>query len=155
MQTPISLRCVHCVFVCVCAQVDECGPVYLTVGDGGNVEGLYQDYVDNTRNGTAAVYCQDPAAYSTTIFPPYYQPQQCFTYQGGSFCPTQQPAWSAYREASFGFGTLELLSPTTARWTWRKNQLPAAWSVGDEVTLTRRGDSAKVCAGALAKAVQV
>jgi hypothetical protein len=23
-------------------QVDECGPVYFTIGDGGNIEGLYK-----------------------------------------------------------------------------------------------------------------
>lgn len=64
--------------------------------------------------------------------------QACFSWQEGQFCPQQQPDWSAYREPSFGFGTLELLSPTTAKWTWRKNQWPG-WEVGDDVIIIRGG----------------
>jgi len=117
--------------------VNDCGPMYLTVGDGGNIEGIYMDYVDLAPGGQPE-FCKDPQAFADRLFPKKYQPQACITYQDGNFCVQQQPEWSAYREPSFGFGTLELLSPTTAKFTWRKNQWPG-WQVGDEVTITRGG----------------
>ena len=81
-------------------------------------------------------FCKDPKANAKKIFPPRYQPQACFSYQDGKFCPTQQPDWSAYRERSVGFGTLELQSATQAKWTWRKNEWPA-WQIADAVTIYR------------------
>ena len=43
-----------------------------------------------------------------------------------------QPEWSAYREASFGSGTLDLLNVTHALWRWHRNQDTQA-VVSDEV----------------------
>ena len=43
-----------------------------------------------------------------------------------------QPEWSAYREASFGSGTLDLLNATHALWRWHRNQDSQA-VVSDEV----------------------
>lgn len=44
---------------------------------------------------------------------PAYQPipgeQPVITLQDGQFCPTSQPAWSAYREPTFGHGAFHLL----------------------------------------------
>jgi hypothetical protein len=114
-------------------QVDDCGPVYLTVGDGGNIEGIYKAWVDSPAPVPA--FCANPTANQAKLFP-WYQPQVCYSYQDGNFCPTEQPAWSAYREPSFGYGTLELLSAKKAKWTWRKNEWPS-WKIVDEVTITR------------------
>jgi hypothetical protein len=58
--------------------VDD-GPVYLTVGDGGNREGLASKWV------------------------------------------TPCPEWSTYRQATYGFGELEALNATHARWVWHQN----------------------------------
>ncbi|KAJ1264754.1 hypothetical protein BS78_08G025700 [Paspalum vaginatum] len=58
---------------------DPCGPVHVTVGDGGNREGLADKFVD------------------------------------------PQPAISAFREASFGHGRLEVVNATHALWTWHRN----------------------------------
>lgn len=41
--------------------------------------------------------------------------------QDGQFCPDSQPEWSAFREASFGFGVLEILNETHATWEWKRN----------------------------------
>ncbi|TVU50893.1 hypothetical protein EJB05_02288 [Eragrostis curvula] len=60
-------------------KADPCGPVYVTIGDGGNREGLADKYVD------------------------------------------PQPAISAFREASFGHGRLEVVNATHALWTWHRN----------------------------------
>ena len=43
-----------------------------------------------------------------------------------------QPDWSAYREASYGSGTLDLLNTTHALWRWHRNQDSQA-IVSDEV----------------------
>ncbi|XP_015698217.2 probable purple acid phosphatase 20 [Oryza brachyantha] len=72
---------------------DPCGPVHVTVGDGGNREGLAKKYVD------------------------------------------PQPAASAFREASFGHGRLEVVNATHARWTWHRNDDDEA-VVADEVWIT-------------------
>jgi hypothetical protein len=58
---------------------DPCAPVYVTIGDGGNREGLADKYID------------------------------------------PQPAISAFREASFGHGRLEVVNATHALWTWHRN----------------------------------
>ncbi len=69
---------------------DECGPVHIVIGDGGNREGLAEVY------------------------------------------DKPQPDWSAYREASYGSGTLDLLNTTHALWRWHRNQDSQA-IVSDEV----------------------
>ncbi|CAM6098444.1 unnamed protein product [Calypogeia fissa] len=50
-----------------------------------------------------------------------------------------QPVWSLYREASFGFGQLDIQSSTTARWVWHRNQDDAD-IVADEVFITSLSD---------------
>jgi hypothetical protein len=126
--------------------------MYLTVGDGGNIEGIYKDYVDGPADAPPP-YCKSPENFTQKLFPPRYQPQACYSWQDGAFCPKQQPEWSAYREPSFGYGTLELLSPTKAKWTWRKNQWPA-WEVGDDVGIIRGGPEGCMGQGAGRKQVQ-
>ena len=39
-------------------KLDNCGPVYLTIGDGGNAEGLSRTFVDETNPATNATYCE-------------------------------------------------------------------------------------------------
>lgn len=77
-----------------------CGPVYVTIGDGGNREGLASGW---------------------------HEPQ---------------PAWSAFREASYGHGTLELASASEATWRWHRNQDGEA-VVADEFTLIKCSAEAK------------
>merc|ERR1712048_640689 len=60
-------------------KTDDCGPVYITIGDGGNQEG--------------------PACGWTMGF-----------------------EWSAKKEFSFGFGTLNIMNETSANWSWYRNQ---------------------------------
>ncbi|GER42278.1 purple acid phosphatase [Striga asiatica] len=65
----------------LCSPVrDQSAPVYITIGDGGNIEGL-----------------------ATTMTEP-------------------QPAYSAYREASFGHATFEIKNRTHAYYSWHRNQ---------------------------------
>ena len=60
--------------------------------------------------------------------------------QDGHFCPKSQPEWSAYREASFGHGTLDFLNGTHALWQWHRNQDGAAVTK-DQVYIVRDTDS--------------
>nr|CAB3489103.1 unnamed protein product [Digitaria exilis] len=60
-------------------EEDPCAPVYVTIGDGGNREGLAGKFVE------------------------------------------PQPAISAFREASFGHGRLEVVNATHALWAWHRN----------------------------------
>ena len=84
-----SCRCVNL----TCGA--ENGTVYVTVGDGGNREGLAARWVE------------------------------------------PQPAWSAYRNASFGHGELWAPNETHLRWEWRPNA--ALGGVGDAVWLVQGG----------------
>ncbi|GFR53263.1 hypothetical protein Agub_g16045 [Astrephomene gubernaculifera] len=62
---------------------DSCGPVYLTIGDGGNVEGPYRNFVDELNPATNKTYCESlnyggvgPVAMSSsapTAWGPAYQ----------------------------------------------------------------------------------
>ncbi|KAK9857590.1 hypothetical protein WJX84_010024 [Apatococcus fuscideae] len=111
-------------------QINQCGYTSIVIGDGGNQEGLTINYVDKPGNCMAvsngAYYFQDickndAAGYGGAIF------------AGGNvsgFCPPAnfQPSPSAYREPSFGHGTLDILNATHAYWQWHRNQ------DGDRVT---------------------
>ncbi|KAH7281039.1 hypothetical protein KP509_36G026900 [Ceratopteris richardii] len=74
---------------------NEDAPVYIVIGDGGNVEGL-------------AV--------------PYIEPQ---------------PNFSAFREASFGHGLLDIMNRTHALFSWHRNQDGQA-VVGDSFWLSNQ-----------------
>ena len=96
-------------------NVGECGIVYITTGDGGNIEGADTKFVDTPGN------CPNASA------PPSagtQQPQKCVHLQpNGAYCPSSQPLWSAFRQPSFGYGTLEVFNSTTALWQWHSNEV--------------------------------
>ena len=76
-------------------QKDSCGPVYLTMGDGGNVEGPYRNFVDDLVPGTTNVtYCL--AAWGAAISAnPYYSPSPSYQTQAhppGCVITSYQPA---------------------------------------------------------------
>ena len=52
-----------------------------------------------------------------------------------------QPAWSAYREASFGHGILSILNATHARWAWHRDQ-DEERVVSDDVELIKSSSCA-------------
>jgi len=114
-------------------SLNNCGTVHMTVGDGGNLEGITEQYVDVLANVTE--YCA-PGMYQTRVFPSF-QPQRCFTTFGpnNTYCPTSQPVWSAYRNPSWGFGVLTIINSTTAHWLW--NNTDNGSNVFDEVYFTR------------------
>ncbi|RZS27448.1 hypothetical protein BHM03_00060914 [Ensete ventricosum] len=85
-------------------SLDPCGPVYITVGDGGNREKMAVNHADDLGG------CPDPL---TT--PDEYMGGFCaFNFTSGpaagKFCWDRQPEYSAYRESSFGHGILEVKS---------------------------------------------
>jgi len=59
---------------------DPKGPLYITVGDGGNREGLALPWVE------------------------------------------PQPVWSVYRQASYGFGEINVVNKTHMKWVWTQNK---------------------------------
>ena len=94
---------------------DPCGPMYLVVGNAGNVEGLPVDpppFIDVARPD----FCQKPELNSPVGLPyPLLLPttvagEALVTYQDGQYCPLEQPEWEAYRDPSFGHGEPMLLA---------------------------------------------
>lgn len=87
--------------------LDPCGPIYITVGDGGNREKMAISHADEPGK------CPDPlltpdknmgggfCGFNFTSGP-----------AAGKFCWDRQPDFSAYREASFGHGILEAFPST-------------------------------------------
>ena len=48
-----------------------------------------------------------------------------------------QPKWSAFREAIFGHGKLEMFNATHAHWTWKRNQDSEESAGADDVWLVK------------------
>ncbi len=71
--------------------------------------------------------------------------------QGPSDYSSPDPAWSAFREASFGHGILDVTSASTAKWFWQRNQDPSNAVTADTVRSCCRGSAAS-CIPAAQKA---
>ncbi|KAF6141141.1 hypothetical protein GIB67_006586 [Kingdonia uniflora] len=95
--------------------LDQCAPVYVTIGDGGNIEKVDIDHADDPGK------CPSPGDNK-----PEFGGVCHFNFTSGPamgrFCWDKQPEWSAYRESSFGHGILEVMNSTYALWTWHWNQ---------------------------------
>ncbi|XP_021641480.2 purple acid phosphatase 15 isoform X2 [Hevea brasiliensis] len=117
--------------------LDPCGPVYITIGDGGNREKMAITHADEPGN------CPDP---STT--PDDYMGGFCaFNFTSGpaagKFCWDRQPDYSAYRESSFGHGILEVKNESHALWTWHRNQ-DFYSTAGDQIYIVRQPEECPV-----------
>nr|XP_011462666.1 PREDICTED: purple acid phosphatase 15-like [Fragaria vesca subsp. vesca] len=113
--------------------LDPCGPVYITVGDGGNSEMMEIAHADDPGNcpqpytipgENMVVFC----AFNFTSGP-----------AAGKFCWDEQPEYSAYRESSFGHGLLEVRNETHALWTWHRNR-DLYNHAGDQIYIVRQPD---------------
>ncbi|XP_073011899.1 purple acid phosphatase 23 [Typha latifolia] len=112
--------------------LDPCGPVYITVGDGGNIEKIDIDYADDP--GKCPSESDNIPEFGGVCHLNFSSgPAK------GKFCWTQQPEWSALRESSFGHGILEVINSTFALWTWHHNQnLYGESSSGDQIYIVRQ-----------------
>jgi hypothetical protein len=114
--------------------LDASGPVYITVGDGGNIEQIEISHADDVG------HCPRPDANK-----PEYGGICPFNFSSGpaagKFCWNQQPEWSAFRESSFGHGILQVVNSTHALWTWHRNQDVYSSAVGDQIYIVRNSSS--------------
>ncbi|XP_057783599.1 purple acid phosphatase 23 [Salvia miltiorrhiza] len=114
--------------------LDPCGPVYITVGDGGNIEQVDVDHADEEGK------CPSPSD-NVPEFGGVCHTNFSFGAAQGKFCWETQPEWSAYRESSFGHGMLEVVNSTYALWTWHRNQdMYKENSRGDQIYVVRQPD---------------
>ncbi|KAE8690195.1 Purple acid phosphatase 15 [Hibiscus syriacus] len=81
--------------------LDACGPIYITVGDAGNIEKVDVDHADDPgkcpSQGDNIPEIGGVCHLNFSSGP-----------AKGKFCWDRQPEWSAFRESSFGHGILEL-----------------------------------------------
>ncbi|CAH9129800.1 unnamed protein product [Cuscuta epithymum] len=115
-------------------SLDPCGPVYITIGDGGNREKMAISHADEPGNcpnprSTPDAFMGGFCAYNFTSGP-----------AAGKFCWDQQPEFSAYRDSSFGHGILEVKNETHSLWTWHRNQDMYNESGGDQIYIVRQPD---------------
>ena len=143
-------------------NLDPCGPVYVTIGDGGNIEQIDLAHADDKGQ------CPRP-----TENIPDYGGMWPFNFTSGpaagKYCWNRQPEWSAFRDSSFGHGILEVswepcyhfhvqafklfcpitdveigrtvvqvLNSTYALWTWHRNQDVYGDPVGDQIYIVRQ-----------------
>ncbi|KAJ0092155.1 hypothetical protein Patl1_25874 [Pistacia atlantica] len=112
--------------------LDPCGPVYITVGDGGNIEKVDVDFADDPGKCPSA----------NDNIPEFGNVCHLNFSSGpakGNFCWSKQPEWSALRESSFGHGILEVVNSTYALWTWHRNQdIYKEDSHGDQIYIVRQ-----------------
>lgn len=96
--------------------LDPCGPVHITVGDGGNREKMAVKHADEPGN------CPEPSTTPDSFMGGFCATNFTSGPASGNFCWDRQPEYSAYRESSFGHGILEVKNETHALWTWHRNQ---------------------------------
>ncbi|KAK1294101.1 Purple acid phosphatase 15 [Acorus calamus] len=118
-------------------SLDPCGPVYITVGDGGNREKMAISHADDPGE------CPDPLTTPDEIIGGFCAFNFTTGPATGNFCWDRQPDYSAYRESSFGHGILEVVNETHALWTWHRNQ-DLYDSPGDQIFIVRRPDECPV-----------
>ncbi|KAM3290180.1 purple acid phosphatase 23 isoform X1 [Capsicum chacoense] len=118
--------------------LNPCGPVYITVGDGGNIEKVDVDHADDPGK------CPSPGD-NIPEFGGVCHVNFTSGPAKGKFCWNRQPEWSAYRESSFGHGILEMVNSTHALWTWHRNQnIYRENSHGDQIYIVRQPQSCSV-----------
>ncbi|KAF8691906.1 hypothetical protein HU200_040023 [Digitaria exilis] len=114
--------------------LDPCAPVYINIGDGGNIEKIDIDHADDPGK------CPSPGD-NHPEFGGICHMNFTSGPAKGKFCWDRQPEWSAYRESSFGHGILEVVNSTYALWTWHRNQdAYGENSVGDQIYIVRQPD---------------
>ncbi|XP_073013025.1 purple acid phosphatase 15-like isoform X3 [Typha latifolia] len=111
--------------------LDPCGPVYITIGDGGNRENMATSHADDPGN------CPEPLSTHDKHLGGFCATNFISGPAAGKFCWTHQPDYSAYRESSFGHGILEVINDTHALWTWHRNQ-DVYNSAGDMIYIVRQ-----------------
>jgi hypothetical protein len=74
--------------------LDPCGPVYIGIGDGGNIEKIDIDHADDPGK------CPSPGD-NHPEFGGLCHLNFTSGHAKGKFCWDRQPEWSAYRESSF------------------------------------------------------
>ncbi|MCL7041502.1 hypothetical protein MKW94_022528 [Papaver nudicaule] len=120
--------------------LDPCGPVYINVGDGGNIEKVDVEHADDPGK------CPAPG----DNMPEFGGVCHLNISSGpgkGQFCWDKQPEWSAFRESSFGHGILEVLNATNALWTWHRNQdAYKQQSSGDQIYIVREPERCQLYA---------
>ncbi|KAL5781413.1 hypothetical protein ACOSP7_006442 [Xanthoceras sorbifolium] len=117
--------------------LDPCGPVHITVGDGGNREKMAITHADEPGN------CPEPSTTPDKIVGGFCAFNYTLGPAAGKFCWDRQPDYSAFRESSFGHGILEVKNETHALWTWHRNQ-DLYDSAGDIIYIVREPDNCPV-----------
>ncbi|KAJ3693111.1 hypothetical protein LUZ60_012206 [Juncus effusus] len=115
-------------------SLDPCGPVYITIGDGGNIEKVDVDFADDF--GKCPKETDNVPEFGGVCHMNFTSgPAK------GKFCWDRQPEWSAFRDSSFGHGILEVINSTYALWTWHRNQdAYGDNAIGDQIYVVRQPD---------------
>ncbi|XP_022758673.1 purple acid phosphatase 15 [Durio zibethinus] len=117
--------------------LDPCGPVHITIGDGGNREKMAIEHADDPGN------CPEPSSTYDVAIGGFCATNFTSGPAAGKFCWDRQPDYSAFRESSFGHGILEVKNETWALWTWYRNQ-DSNTKVGDQIYIVRQPDMCPV-----------
>ncbi|KAM7253188.1 hypothetical protein ACFE04_025806 [Oxalis oulophora] len=117
---------------------DPCGPVHITIGDGGNREDRAIEHADEL-NDEGVSNCPEPLSTPDKFMGGYCAFNFTSGPAKGKFCWDKQPDYSAYRDSNFGHGILEVKNETHALWTWHRNQ-DLYNEAGDQIYIVRQPD---------------
>ncbi len=104
--------------------------------------GAHSQHESQSEHGSFVAdktYADDPGKCPTPSVPSYQKAGGfCPVHPyNGSLCASSQPAWSAFREPTYGHGIMTFMNSTTARWQWNRN-LDNEAVVADSVYITRK-----------------
>ncbi|KAF6162903.1 hypothetical protein GIB67_021052 [Kingdonia uniflora] len=98
-------------------KYDPCGAVHITIGDGGNREGLAQKY-DFLIN----LFQVHFVVLKKTVNYVNFMGKNLLRYSHRLLIYLNpSPEWSVFREASFGHGELKIVNSTHTFWSWHRN----------------------------------
>jgi len=128
--------------------IDPCAPVFITVGDGGNLEGLYTAFIETEP---VAAFCSNASLYKLPSYQPSPSGSIPITYPkafNNSFCPQSQPEYSAFRDPAFGSGQIEVFNATHMQWEWFRT-MPGQPELIDSVMLVKNPECPNQMGGLL------
>ncbi|KAK6937638.1 Calcineurin-like phosphoesterase domain, ApaH type [Dillenia turbinata] len=108
--------------------LDPCGPVHITIGDGGNREKMAIPHADEPGE------CPEPSSTPDSHMPGFCARNFTSGPAAGKFCWDRQPEYSALERVK---------NETWAVWTWHRNQDPYK-EIGDQIYIVRTPESSPI-----------
>ena len=131
-------------------NVDPCGAVHVVIGNAGI--GLNPDFSDSVSYAPTVATASNKTYNISGPCPLPFTPTNPYVWINttevckhsfqptGNFCPQIQPAFSAMREPSFGYGSIKFENATHALWSYYRNAEHDPFKAADQIWVVRGAD---------------